>query len=403
MKKIYFLFIGIITWIIFTFPVFAGSVFPDVYDSHPVNTALSYLVDKGVIQGYPDGNFQPLWLINRAEFTKMIVEGVLQQTPDETRYHYCFPDVADDWYAKYVCYAKELGWVQGYTDGNFHPSDSITRSEALKILAMAMDWTLSLKTSSFLDIDPNDSEQWFASYVMMAEERQIIDIFDRYASPHELISRAQMAEILYRAMKNAEGQPFEIWELTSKRPHSYSDILATGIQPAYPSDMTFTHHAQTGYPYGCYAFATKNLTEWKYGIVLDIAEVQTTINWDGSYIWTDDEFDAFCAAYNTDIVFTYNASAEFFFKKLAMGEPMILYIPYYLDTNGDGVEENIGHNVVAYSFDQNGVWIADSISPGSQRQLDYDEVFPNTDFYTQNLTQIRQVKDKGLRKDQSGL
>ena len=132
-----------------------------------------------------------------------------------------------------------------------------------------------------------------------------------------------------------------------------------------------------------------------YGDVLNMSELQERIGWDGEFIWNVDEFEAFAEEYNMDVVFTYNGSAEFFFKKLAHGEPLVLYIPYYI---GD---TNVGHQVVAYSFDENGVWIADSAN-GTQRQIGFDEVFLEGIHTTTNLTDIRQVKAGGAKLSQIG-
>ena len=67
----------------------AGSVFPDVYDSETISEELQYLVEKNVVEGYPDDTFKPLKLINRAEFTKMIVKGLSEEEIDEEEYKNC--------------------------------------------------------------------------------------------------------------------------------------------------------------------------------------------------------------------------------------------------------------------------------------------------------------------------
>ena len=393
--KIFFV-IGVFIASLIPAVVLADTDFTDVYESEPVNTALDYLVDKGVVEGYDDGTFRPLNLINRAEFTKMVVEGVQGVTPDETLYKKCFSDVQTEWYAKYVCYAWEQEWVEGYDDGLFRPGDNITKAEALKIITVAFDWELEsiALRSEFSDIE---SDSWYEEYFLLAEERELLDFVDYYISPHELISRKEMSEFLYRGMMYEEGEEFEVWELSTGRALlSYEEVLETGITAAYPGDMDFTSHSQSGWPYGCYAFATKNIVEWKYDIVLDMNEVQETIGWDGTFIWSNEEFEAFAEAYNMDVIFSYYGSAQYFFTKLAMGEPMIVYIPYYI---GD---ENVGHQLVVYSFDENGVWVADS-DGGVQKQIGYDEIFINDLHYTLNLTQLRQVKAGGTKKQQSGL
>jgi hypothetical protein len=382
----------LVTGLLWPAVVLADSDFSDVYDSEPVFEVLDYLVNEGVVEGYDDGTFQPLNLINRAEFTKMVVEGVGGITPDETVYKKCFTDVQEDWYAKYVCYAEDEGWVQGYGNNNFKPGASITRTEAMKIIFEALEWEPdgTVLSSSYYDVE---NGSWYEPYILIAEERGLLDELDVYITPHELISRKQMSELLYRSMKSAAGESFDTWVILDGDDLSYEEVLATGIEAAYPGEADFAHHSQSGWPYGCYAFSVKNLVEWKYDEMLDMTDVQERIGWDGEFIWNAEEFEAFAEEYTTDVVFTYNGSAEFLFKKLERGEPLIMYIPYYIG------ETNIGHQVVAYSFDENGVWIADSAN-GSTKQIGFDEVFLDGEHYTRNLTDIRKVKAGGVKYSQ---
>lgn len=48
-----------------------------------------------------------------------------KKTEDENLYENCFEDVEDEWFAPYVCYAKEKGWVTGYPDGTFKPENNV--------------------------------------------------------------------------------------------------------------------------------------------------------------------------------------------------------------------------------------------------------------------------------------
>ncbi len=111
-----------------------------------------YLYDKGVISGY-DGYYSGYYLpwnwVNRAEMMKIIVEAaasriageegaeaLLAEYEDEN----CFADVsAGEWYTKYICFAEEMDWVDGYDDGTFKPGQYVTFVEALKITYMGFD------------------------------------------------------------------------------------------------------------------------------------------------------------------------------------------------------------------------------------------------------------------------
>ena len=123
---------------------------------HPYQSAIEYLYAKKIVTGYDDGTYKPNATVNRAELLKILVGGNGYPTPDATKYKNCFPDVKADWYAPYVCFAKEKGWVAGYPDGNFRPAQAINKVEAIKML-MGPNFPPALNaatsTSLYTDID----------------------------------------------------------------------------------------------------------------------------------------------------------------------------------------------------------------------------------------------------------
>lgn len=173
------------------------ATFPDVDSDHDNYSAIEYLYDEGVIGGYDDGSFKPGNTVNRAELLKILVEGQ-GITPDADTYKNCFPDVTTDWYAKYVCYAKEEGWVSGYDDGFFRPADSVNKVEALKMLLNSQDIeTDSGTSSSFEDFS---TSEWFAAYVAKAEDLGILEENGSSFHPDDDRTRAGIAEELYRLL-----------------------------------------------------------------------------------------------------------------------------------------------------------------------------------------------------------
>ncbi|MCA9374128.1 beta-propeller domain-containing protein [Candidatus Peregrinibacteria bacterium] len=164
--------------------------FPDVWSSHVNYDAIDYLKDEGIIEGYPDGQYKPSININRAEFTKIIV-GAIVENPQGSN---CFIDVQDQWFAKYVCQANEMGIVDGYPDGSFKPADNINFSEAAKIISNAYE----------KDAQDEAGERWFKEYVdALAEEKAIpfsVNFFD------EKVTRDEMAEMIYRLKADVENK-----------------------------------------------------------------------------------------------------------------------------------------------------------------------------------------------------
>ena len=85
----------------------------------------------GIINGYEDGTFQPNASITRAEFTA-IATRFFDYTAE---YDGSFNDVSRSaWYADCVQAAVDMGLVDGYPDGGFHPNSNITRAEAVTIV-----------------------------------------------------------------------------------------------------------------------------------------------------------------------------------------------------------------------------------------------------------------------------
>lgn len=97
--------------------------------------SINYLQENGIVSGNPDGSFTPYDRINRAAFTKIIIEASYG-TPGPEYDRSCFDDVKKgDWYAPYICFAAEEGIVSGYGGTrNFGPGDNITQPAALKVI-----------------------------------------------------------------------------------------------------------------------------------------------------------------------------------------------------------------------------------------------------------------------------
>lgn len=97
---------------------------------------ISLLTSINAVQGYPDGSFKPTRTLNRAEFLKIALASYpkIRVSPSDSAN--CFPDVlADDWFSQYVCLAKKRGIISGYPDGEFKPGQTVNYAEALKILS----------------------------------------------------------------------------------------------------------------------------------------------------------------------------------------------------------------------------------------------------------------------------
>ena len=104
--------------------------FTDVKDGFWAEAAINYLAAEGIIQGYGDGTFKPNNRITRAEIAQILYKAL---GLDEYVKH--FEDVkAGAWYYDAVTALATVGIVNGYPDGTFQPNANALRSESAQII-----------------------------------------------------------------------------------------------------------------------------------------------------------------------------------------------------------------------------------------------------------------------------
>lgn len=93
-------------------------------ESKPSGTHISYL------QGYPDGGFHPDDPMTRAQCATMLARLLEDYDPEGTYAPLPFSDTAADrWFAGYLSFVHQKGVVKGYPDGSFRPDEPMTRAE----------------------------------------------------------------------------------------------------------------------------------------------------------------------------------------------------------------------------------------------------------------------------------
>lgn len=168
-----------------------ANAFSDVFSVTPYAEAINALREKGVIDGYSDGTFKAGNTINRAEFLKIVLES---RDDEELSGDDCFPDVNDEWFAKYVCSAKKEGIVAGYPDGSFRPEQEINFVEASKIMALAFGQSAE-----------QAGGDWYEPYVRSLEDSNAIPL--SFESLDQSVKRGEMAEMMWRLTENVTDRP----------------------------------------------------------------------------------------------------------------------------------------------------------------------------------------------------
>ena len=202
-----------------------ASGFSDVNSSTPNSEAILYLQNNNIVKGYEDGTFQPNRDVNRAELLKIIIEGsqiqldVFDPTP--------FKDIdSSQWYVPYVKKAYSEGWINGYQDGTFRPTQTINKVEALKIIGEAQSWKLETT-----DIEKSS---WYEPYVNYAESNKYLEEQGTTFTPTSLMTRGSISEIIYRTIVNTDGTNTDT-NTTPKDPTVPKAIEPTTTEPSNPT------------------------------------------------------------------------------------------------------------------------------------------------------------------------
>ncbi|PKL36289.1 hypothetical protein CVV38_00050 [Candidatus Peregrinibacteria bacterium HGW-Peregrinibacteria-1] len=161
---------------------------------HWAESFVEELREKGVVSGKGDGSFAPEDSITRAELLKMVMEAY--EISVEEASVSSFSDVSvNDWFSPYVESARTGGYISGYADGTFRPNDAVNRAEALVIMLRASEMALNFgEEASFADVSEN---AWYADFVSFAVEWGIVAGYgDGNFGPSDNLTRAQAAKVI---------------------------------------------------------------------------------------------------------------------------------------------------------------------------------------------------------------
>jgi len=172
--------------------------FSDLSPNHKYYEAIMYLADKGIVAGYPDKTFKPDKTVTRVESLKFILEGIDAHL---TAGGLPFDDVsAKEWYSKYLFTAYKDEIVDGYADRTFRPSNTVNKAEFYKILfnGMKIDINPIVKEDPFNDVS---KDEWYAHFVAYAKEIGIIDPRIKNLNASKGMTRGEVAYAIYKVMK----------------------------------------------------------------------------------------------------------------------------------------------------------------------------------------------------------
>ena len=182
-----------------TVRVVVSSAFTDVNPGDWFYDNVMDAAQNGYVSGMGDGTFQPKKATTRAEFASMIAKAMGYTDSDatgETR----FTDVdADQWYAGAITYCYDNGIILGYEDNTFKPTQTITRQEAASILKNAFNLNGS---SSDKFPDDAKIANWAKANVYAVKHSGLMKgDADGNFRPTDTMTRAEAASIMMNAQR----------------------------------------------------------------------------------------------------------------------------------------------------------------------------------------------------------
>ena len=180
--------------------------FVDVADDFWAAKDIYTLKDADIIGGKSATEFDPEGDVTRAEFAKMVV-GLFgyKATSDAVNFEDC---KAEDWFTPYVAAGVEAGVIKGVSDTEFAPNATITREDACTILGRALNKVAQSNELKFTDADK--VAEYAAPYVALLSELGYVNGYeDGSFAPTNNITRAEAAKIIagiYNAKDSTEDK-----------------------------------------------------------------------------------------------------------------------------------------------------------------------------------------------------
>jgi hypothetical protein len=161
---------------------------------------VSELASRGVIGGFPNGEFRPNDEITRAQFASIVAHALNLAATGGTRN---FTDVpANHWAAGSIGAVANAGLVGGFPDGSFHPDDKLTRAQAIVVLAKALRGANINPAALSAYSDAQAVPSWAQDSVSTAAQARIIVNFPDATQirPNALATRGEVAGLIYRTL-----------------------------------------------------------------------------------------------------------------------------------------------------------------------------------------------------------
>lgn len=164
-------------------------------EGHYAEKHINKLFDYKIISGYEDGTYQPEKIINRAEFSAIVVNVLEKVCGYKLNGSINFADTKGHWAEEQISKLAQCGIINGYDDGNFKPDNGITRGQSAIIASKLLSYCGIKKREGigFPDIKGHYAEK----YIKNLQAFGIVNgCEDGSFKPNDTITRGQAAIII---------------------------------------------------------------------------------------------------------------------------------------------------------------------------------------------------------------
>ncbi|QHI72676.1 S-layer homology domain-containing protein [Aminipila terrae] len=187
MKKTLIYFFTVVALIISTTVIAFGANYYDLNGTAYQKYA-SELSNRGIISGYPDGQFKPNNNITRAEFATMVAK--MDGVNNTAQYNSSFNDMEGySWAKGYIGYCASKGILKGDGKGNVMPAQNITLGEAVTMVVRALGYEKDIQTGY----------AWPQNYINVATKYSLLNNVPSYLND-TVLTRGDVSIMLYNSV-----------------------------------------------------------------------------------------------------------------------------------------------------------------------------------------------------------
>lgn len=183
-------------------PATVSKGFSDVPSGYWASPFIVVMVERRIVQGFPDNTFRPEQPVSRAEFADM-----LQRAFDrsKTRSSLDFKDMpTGDKTTPAINQAVQMEFMKGYPGQVFRPDQSISKAESLVALTNGLKLTKESSSEQVLSIyqDAEQIPRYAIDEITAATTAGIVVNHPepKILAPQQITTRAESAALIYQAL-----------------------------------------------------------------------------------------------------------------------------------------------------------------------------------------------------------